>query len=77
MQRWDGSMKINEMRVELSDFCLSRNCSENPCEDCPIGNLDNVCEDYNWYNAPDALIEEAYWILFGDAIAVLGGRQDP
>lgn len=64
-------MTVDEMRKRLSGFCQIRDCNEDPCEDCPIDNLDNVCEDYNWYNAPEALIKKAYWMLFGDAISCL------
>lgn len=57
-------MTINEMRVELVVFCHGRANLEDPCENCPVNNIDNVCEDFNWYNTPENLVEKAYALAF-------------
>lgn len=59
-------MTINEMRVELLVFCQDRENLEDPCENCPVNNIDNVCEDFCWDNAPEKLVEKAYRALKGE-----------
>ena len=58
-------MTINEMRVELVVFCHGRANLEDPCENCPVNNIDNVCDDFNWYNTPENLVEKAYRAMKG------------
>lgn len=53
-------MTIKEMRVKLAVFCHDIGNLEDPCANCPVNNIDNVCEDFNWQNAPERLVEKAY-----------------
>lgn len=59
-------MTIKEMRVKLAVFCHDRANLEDPCENCPVNNIDNVCEDFNWQNAPERLVEKAYQAMKGE-----------
>lgn len=59
-------MTIEEMRVKLAVFCHDIGNLEDPCENCPVNNIDNVCEDFNWKNAPERLIEKAYQAMKGE-----------
>lgn len=59
-------MTIEEMRVKLAVFCHDIENLEDPCENCPVNNIDNVCEDFNWQNAPERLVEKAYQAMKGE-----------
>ena len=59
-------MTIEEMRVKLAVFCHDIGSLEDPCENCPVNNIDNVCEDSNWKNAPERLVEKAYQAMKGE-----------
>lgn len=59
-------MTIEEMRVKLAVFCHDIGSLEDPCENCPVNNIDNVCEDFNWQNAPERLVEKAYQAMKGE-----------
>lgn len=59
-------MTIKEMRVKLAVFCHDIGNLEDPCENCPVNNIDNVCEDFNWQNAPERLVEKAYQAMKGE-----------
>ncbi len=59
-------MTIEEMRVKLAVFCHDIGSLEDPCENCPVNNIDNVCEDFNWKNAPERLVEKAYQAMKGE-----------
>lgn len=59
-------MTTKEMRVKLAVFCHDIGNLEDPCENCPVNNIDNVCEDFNWQNAPERLVEKAYQAMKGE-----------
>lgn len=59
-------MTIKEMRVRLAAFCHDIENLEDSCENCPVNNIDNVCEDFNWQNAPERLVEKAYQAMKGE-----------
>lgn len=59
-------MTIKEMRVKLAVFCHDIGNLEDPCANCPVNNIDNVCEDFNWQNAPERLVEKAYQAMKGE-----------
>lgn len=53
-------MSIDEMRKAMQGFCR-----ESKCTSCPVVVVHGLCEEYNWENAPENLIEKAYLLAFG------------
>lgn len=53
-------MTIDEMRKAMQEFCR-----ESKCPSCPVVVVHGLCEEYNWANAPEDLIEKAYLLAFG------------
>lgn len=53
-------MSIDEMRKAMQEFCR-----ESQCPSCPVVVVHGLCEEYDWENAPEDLIEKAYLLAFG------------
>ncbi len=53
-------MSIDEMQKAMQKFCR-----ESQCPSCPVVVVHGLCEEYNWENAPEDLIEKAYLLAFG------------
>lgn len=53
-------MSIDEKRKAMQEFCR-----ESQCPSCPVVVVHGLCEEYNWANAPEDLIEKAYLLAFG------------
>lgn len=54
-------MSIDEMRKAMQEFCR-----QSQCLSCPVVVVHGLCEEYNWANAPEDLIEKAYLLAFGE-----------
>lgn len=54
-------MSIDEMRKAMQKFCR-----ESQCLSCQVVVVHGLCEEYNWENAPEDLIEKAYLLAFGE-----------